>query len=124
MRISIAVLCIIGCLLAKTRADRGAYRDFQHARHDINNLTMVISNFGAFGQDETGNGGLWWRYSGYEMDRTYIYGAGIWFGAVDSTGDTLVTIGYGPSGSQFEFSPGLCGWSVSDPDAIIYLHPN
>jgi hypothetical protein len=101
-------------------------REFQHARHDTNNIRMVISNFGTFGQNETGNtGGLWWRYSGYGISDCYIYGAGIWFGTVDSlTGDTLVTIGYGPSGGQFEFAPGLSGWPPSHPAAIIYMYPD
>ena len=54
----------------------------------------------------------------------YIFGAGPWFGTIAPDGDSLVTIGYGPSGGQFEFAPGLGGWSVSDPDAIIYLYPS
>jgi hypothetical protein len=125
MRYLIVIMGIFIWLHAHTRSGQMGGRVFQNARHDINNLTMVISNFGTFGQDETGNnGGLWWRYSGYEIDRYYIYGAGPWFGAITEEGDTLVTIGYGPSGGQFEFSAGLCAWSVSDPDAIIYLYPN
>jgi hypothetical protein len=120
-----SLLILVTCLWAGQTTNQCSGREFQNARHDINNLTLVISNFGTFGQCESGNsGGLWWRPTGYGLEDTYIYGAGIWFCAIDSTGDTLVTIGYGPSGGQFEFSPGLGGWSVTDPNAIIYLYPN
>jgi len=97
-------------------------RDFQILRHNINNIEMCVSNFGKFGQDETGsNSGLWWpKYTGYN----YIYGAGSWFGTIDPiAGDTMVTIGYGPSGGQSEYAPGKAGWLVSDPDAIIFFYP-
>jgi len=126
MRRYFLVLCLMICFVAGTSTSRVVYREYQHARHDINNLTMVISNFGTFGQHESGNtGGLWWLYSGYWLIGAYIYGAGIWFGTIDSlTGDTLVTIGYGPSGGQFEFGPGLSGWPVTHPAAVIYLYPN
>jgi hypothetical protein len=81
---------------------------------------MCISNIGKFGQDETGNNaGCWWPIG---TDHNYIYGAGIWFGTID-TGDSLVTIGYGPHGGECEFAPGLAGWSVNHPAAIIYIHP-
>ena len=39
------------------------------------------------------------------------------------TGDTLVTIGYRPCGGESEFAPGLAGWSVNHPAAIIYIYP-
>jgi len=125
-RILVPILLLAVLAFSRTAGpvQRPFGREFQNARHDINNLTMVISNFGTFGQSETGNnGGLWWRYSGYEINRYYIYGAGPWFATIAPDGDSLVTIGYGPSGGQFEFAPGLYGWSVSDPDAIIYLYP-
>lgn len=126
MRRYFLVLCLMTCFVAGTSTSRVVCREFQHARHDTNNLMMVISNFGTFGQSETGNnGGLWWVHSGYEVPRYYIYGAGIWFGTIDSlTGDTLVTIGYNTSGGQSEFGPGLSGWSITHPAAIIYMYPD
>jgi hypothetical protein len=82
---------------------------------------MMISNFGKFGQQRNGTQGCWWpRGSGH----SYIFGAGPWFGTIDQTvGDTMVTIGYGPHGGEAEFQPGLAGWTVSDPKAIIYMYP-
>jgi hypothetical protein len=120
------VLCTIGCLLANTRYVNSDLREFQNARHDTNKVQMVISNFGTFGQHESGNsGGCWWLPTGWDYSNFYIWGAGIWFGTIDSlTGDTLVTIGYGPSGGQHEFAPGLSGWPVDHPAAIIYMHPD
>jgi len=85
-------------------------------------VELCISNYGKFGQDETGNNaGCWWPAG---TNHNYMYGAGIWFGTVDmSTGDTLVTIGYGPHGGESEFAPGLAGWPPSHPAAIIYIYP-
>jgi hypothetical protein len=82
---------------------------------------MSISNFGKFGQTASGMAGCWWpKGSG----QNYIFGAGFWFGTVDSvTGDTLVTIGYGPHGGESELAPGLHGMSPQHPCAIIYLVP-
>jgi hypothetical protein len=120
----LVILMLANQLIARTNnqsSDRN--RNFQILRHNVNRVEMCISNYGKFGQDETGNNpGCWWpRGCGY----TYIYGAGIWFGTIDSlTGDTLVTIGYGPSGGESEFAPGLSGMSVGNPGAVIYVYPN
>jgi hypothetical protein len=106
--------------MANTRNSILANRQFHVVRHDINEVEMCISNFGIFGQDETGNnGGCWWPIG---TNHVYIYGAGMWFGSID-TGDSLVTIGYGPHGGECEFAPGLAGWPVNHPAAIIYIHP-
>jgi len=99
--------------------------EFQIAEHNINNIEMCVSNYGKIGQTQDGTAGCWWpRGSG----QNYIFGAGIWFGTIDILDnwdyDTLVTIGYGPHGGESEFGPGLAGWSVSDPDAVIYMAPD
>jgi hypothetical protein len=98
-------------------------REFQVLRHDSNQVEICISNFGKFGQDETGNNsGCWWPIG---TDHSYIYGAGIWFGTMDSlTGDTLVTTGYGTYGGGTEFGPGLAGWPVNHFAAVIYIYPD
>lgn len=120
MRRYIFVIGIVGFLMANTRNSSLTNRPFQVVRHDTNEVEMCISNIGKFGQDETGcNQGCWWPIG---TGHSYIYGAGIWFGSVD-TGDSLVTIGYGPHGGECEFAPGLAGWPVNHPAAIIYIHP-
>ena len=96
-------------------------REYQVKVHDINQVEMSVSNYGMFGKSEEGNDGCWWPKG---SNHWYIEGAGAWFGTIDSiTGDTLVTIGYGPHGSETEYVPGLAGMSTSDPDAIIFMYP-
>jgi hypothetical protein len=124
MRKYALILGMVVCLVANTKTGSQSGREFQTKRHNINQVEMCISNFGKFGQDETGSGsGCWWPIG--SSGQNYIFGAGIWFGTVDSiTGDTLVTIGYGPSGGQSEFGPGLKDMPISHPNAIIYMYPD
>ena len=97
-------------------------REFQILRHDTNQVEMCVSNCGKFGQGESGYHGCWWPAG---TDYNYIYGAGIWFGTIDSVnGDTLVTTGYNPYDGTSECAPGLHGMQVSHPCAIIYMHPH
>ena len=108
---------------------------------NINQCSMYISNFGIFGQNNaTGNSGFWWP-TAYSSE-TYIFGAGIWVGAlvdtgfiVDSTGtdttwltDTLVSCGYNPNSGATEFVPGDIIDSLPDrpspytnPWDIVYM---
>ena len=97
-------------------------REFQILRHDTNQVEMCISNYGKFAQDETGmNSGCYWPTG---SNHSYIYGAGIWFGTIDSlTGDTLVTVGYEPHGGCSECAPGLHDMPVNHPCAVIYMYP-
>jgi hypothetical protein len=115
------ILCLAFCVFANTKTRTWSGREFQIKMHDINQVEMCISNFGKFGQTATGNAGCWWpKGSG----QNYIYGAGLWFGTIDSmTGDTLVTIGYGPHGGETEVVPGLKDMSPNHPDNIIYMYP-
>jgi hypothetical protein len=118
--ISLIMAC---CLYGWSPITTNTGREFQIIRHNINSVELCVSNYGKFGQDETGNNaGCWWPIG---SGQNYIYGAGLWVGGVDSiSGDTMVTIGHGPQGGEAEFGPGLCGMSVSDPEAVIYLYPN
>jgi hypothetical protein len=121
MKKYVLVLALVICLGANTKTGSQSGREFQIIRHNINQVEMCISNYGKFGQDETGNNaGCWWPIG---TDHNYIYGAGIWFGTIDA-GDTLVTIGYGPSGGQSEGVPGLKDMPINHPNAIIYMHPD
>ena len=107
------ILCVV---IIKTLAGMPANiqygRSAQTKVHDINSIELVISNYGKIGE-------LYWpKGSGHN----YLYGAGIWFGTIDS-GDTLVSIGYGPHGGESEFRPGLAGQNPEDPSVIIYMYP-
>lgn len=116
------ILGMVVCLIANSKTGAQSCREFQIKIHNINQVEMCVSNFGMFGQTESGDPGCWWPIG---SGQNYINGAGIWFGTIDSiTGDTLVTIGYGPSGGQFEFIPGLRDMPISHPNAIIYMYPD
>ncbi|MBE0431894.1 T9SS type A sorting domain-containing protein [candidate division WOR-3 bacterium] len=115
------VACITISLATGSAESSQPSRAWQIVRHDTNRVEMCISNYGKFGQSEVGGSGCWWPAG---SNHTYIYGAGLWFGTIDSlTGDTLVTIGYGPHGGEHEFAPGLWSWPPDHPCAIIYIHP-
>ncbi|MEO0096123.1 MAG: T9SS type A sorting domain-containing protein [candidate division WOR-3 bacterium] len=119
MNKALAVLVVSLMLFARTKDDYSGNRPFQIIVQDTNNVQICISNYGKFGQTAACNADCWWpKGSGY----SYIFGAGLWFSTVDSiTGDTLVTIGYGPHGAETEFAPGLSGMAPGNPKAIIYL---
>ena len=121
-KITLLILLTMIFAFSRTKYPAQSGREFMAVRHNINNIEMCITNYGTFGQHEAGsNPGLWWPKN---TNRTYIFGAGPWFGAIDPiAGDTMVTIGYGPSGGQAEYAPGKADWLVSDPDAIIFFYP-
>lgn len=123
-RIVIPLLILVLLGLAKTAVPPAGSRPFEIKIHNINQVEMCISNYGKFGQTASADAGLWWpRGSGHN----YIFGAGPWFGTIDSLGpndfDTLVTIGYGPHGAETEFTPGKKDMSSGDPNAIIFMYP-
>src|SRR4030042_936396 len=122
MKTICAAMIMVACLTGATKPDQPPTRPAQIKVHNINQVELCISNFGKFGQTTGGNVGLWWpRSSGH----SYIFGDGFWFGTVDSTsGDTLVSIGYGPHGGETEFGPGLSGMPASDSNAIIFMYPD
>lgn len=121
MKLYMSILTIIACLGATTFKTENPGRPAEIKIHDINQVEMCVSNFGKFGQTQSQSGNCWWpKGSG----NSYIFGAGVWFGTIDSlTGDTLVTICYGPHGAESEVVPGLKDISQSHPDAIIYMYP-
>lgn len=77
--------------------------------HDVGLIYLPITNYGIHGQEvSTGSaGGIWPKGSG----QAYIFGAGVWIGAIK--GDKkLVSAGYNPNSGQSEFVPGF----ELDPD--------
>lgn len=121
MKVCMVICMLIAGLFGSAARVNQSDRGFMVVVHDTNQVQMSISNYGKFGQTGSGNVGCWWpKGSGHN----YIFGAGFWFGTVDSiTGDTLVSIGYGPHGGETEFAPGLSGMDPSHPCAIIYINP-
>ncbi len=119
---SCMVLCIVIAGLSAQSIDTGPGLDsFAVACHDTNQVKMLISNWGKFGQTSGGMPGCVWPKG---TTQNYIFGDGFWFGTIEqNTGDTLVSIGYGPHGGESEFAPGLQGMDPWHPCAVIYINP-
>jgi len=84
----------------------------------IGQWQVCISNFGKFGQTINGDAGAWWpRGSGHN----YIYGAGIWIGAILPNGDTVVSVGYDPNTGRSEYIPGTPYSNMNDPQWRVYF---
>jgi hypothetical protein len=120
-RAGLLFFIFIVCAFSNTAIPPQPKRDFEIKIHNGNQVEMCVSNYGKYGQAEDGWYGCWWpKGSGHN----YIFGAGSWFGTIDhATGDTLVTIGYGPHGGESEYTPGIAGMSFSAQEAIIYMYP-
>ncbi|MCE7933391.1 MAG: hypothetical protein DYG96_02235 [Chlorobi bacterium CHB2] len=80
---------------------------FEIIKNKISNVEFVSSNYGIFGLNVTGSraGGIWPRGSG----NAYIFGGGVWFGALKRVGDTLrklAIISYNPNSGASWMVPG------------------
>lgn len=72
--------------------------------HDVGQLYLPITNYGIHGHEvATGSaGGVWPKGTG----QTYIFGAGIWIGAIKE-GGKYVSCGYNPNSGASELVPGF-----------------
>ncbi len=73
---------------------------------DTNRWEIWQDNLGRFVMPLPGSspGGFWPKHSG----RNYLFGAGIWVGAMDTTDrDTVVVVGYNPNSGATEWGPCL-----------------
>jgi len=83
--------------------------------HDTSNVSCKISNYGPVLLDYE-----WPKYSGHR----YIFGGGIWFGAL--LPDTCVSVGYYPYTGGSEFVPGLARQGTTayiNPYVRVYIYP-
>lgn len=105
--ISLAALVTGVLLLPLSVAGRsggggGGSRIFELEYMDVNSVEIPLTNYGPHGQNIAGSAGTYWpRGTGMP----YIFGAGIWVGALKGN-DTLVSVGYNPVDGNFEFYPG------------------
>jgi len=107
----VLILCLFNNLLISD-----TLRIWDRKWHNINNVEMVITNYGTWD-----NPCYWPRGSNHN----YIFGSGLWLGTIDSVfSDTLVSVGYGPHGGETEFGPGLYGQDPNAPYVIIYMYPD
>jgi len=99
-------------------------RDMDFKWYAKNQWKLPITNYGTFGYGINRPGGEWPRGSG----NMYIYGAGIWVGALPTRRETLVTCGYDPSSGSSEFTPG-CWENATTPGNYarsferVYVYP-
>ena len=87
----------------------------------LGNWGCYFTNYGTWGYGVSRAGGEWPVGSG-DM---YIYGAGLWVGAINGP-DTLVTVGYNPNSGKSEMFPTLCAnWreGSGNPRDRIYSYP-
>jgi len=86
---------------------------------NANAWTIYTTNYGPFVNPQTTNGGFWGGPYGY------IYGAGLWVGAKNSSGTKIVANGYNPASGNSEFGPVSLDNSyanyLTDPYARVYL---
>lgn len=96
-----AVVPILGiCLLLYLSGSASAMFDLEE--HDENRVLIPITNYGPFGQNIAGSAGTYWPQG---TGMSYIFGAGLWVGAIRDS-DTLVSVGYNAVDGNFEFYPG------------------
>ena len=82
MKYAIVAISILTLMYAWQNPGSIDTRSAEIIVHDGNQVEMCVSNFGKFGQTQMQGAGCWWpKGSG----QNYIFGAGIWFGTVDST---------------------------------------
>jgi hypothetical protein len=100
-------------------------RIMDYKEYAKNQWRLPITNYGKFGLKLSGSaGGEWPRGSG----NMYIFGAGIWVGALPTRHETLVSSGYDPSSGSSEFTPG-CWENSTTPGNYardferIYVYP-
>lgn len=111
----ITAVAVIGMqtLVAATKASsskknlwKPTYPDnmFDLRYHDVGQIYLPITNYGIHGHEVStgGAGGIWPKGSG----QAYIFGAGIWIGAIKG-GKKLVSAGYNPNSGQSELVPGF-----------------
>jgi len=143
-RISFILVLLTGMLYARPATTLSGSKVYSYAIIDGSELCMYITNYGTFGHNvvQGGSGGWWPRV---RRNETYIYGAGVWVGALKrnssdpSKWDTVVTFFYNPNSGQSEGAPALVPtWikrdtivsepdytdyarAISDPQARVYL---
>ena len=87
---------------------------------NANAWTIYITNYGPFVNPQSFPGGFW-----PDIYHNYIFGAGLWVGAQNSSGTKIVAVGYNPSSGAHEFGPVSLDDDyknyLSDPRARVYL---
>jgi hypothetical protein len=104
----LGAVCVAGSLSAETRKPSVFVPIISTVVQDTNRWEIWQDNRGRFVVPQPGSspGGFWPKHSGHN----YLFGAGIWVGAIDTTRippDTSVTWGYNPNSGAAEFAPSM-----------------
>jgi len=109
-RISILMIVAVGILSARTQVSSSGSKVYHYGILDGSELCMYMSNYGSFGHNfPSGDAGGWWPRN--RRNETYIYGAGVWVGALKrneanpAKWDTVVAFMYNPNSGQSEGGP-------------------
>jgi hypothetical protein len=118
------LVVLVSILLAVTKENPPQSEIYDFKWYQKNQWRMPLTNYGTFGYGIGQAGGEWPAGSG----NMYIYGAGIWIGALRNQIETLVTCGYNPSSGSSEFTPGCYenapGGYNNRPFERVYIHPD
>ncbi len=118
--IALVFAMMIPVLFAKTNIDLNKTNkslDVKWLRS--NGFWMTVNNYGQHAVKEGAvQAGGYWTYQ--SADAQYIYGAGIWIGAIVD-GVKHVSNGYDPDDGSSEFTPGEIGSSFVDSQWKVYL---
>jgi len=85
---------------------------------DANAWKIYTTNYGPFVKPQVTSGGFWRNPA-----HGYIYGAGLWVGAILSAGDTAVAVGYNPNSGGSEFSPPDDWWPSNEYRVYLSTDP-
>jgi len=93
---------------------------FDYDTLNANRWRCFLTNYGVFGEDvaTARAGGEWPSGSGH----MYIWGAGLWVGAIP--GDTYTAVGYNPNSGKAEFTPGDSADGSTDSLSRVYMYPH
>jgi len=118
------LLIVINVLFALSKENHEPSDIMDFKWYQKNHWRISLTNYGTFGYGVGRAGGEWPAGSG----NMYIYGAGIWIGALQNQIETLVTCGYNPSSGSSEFTPGCYenapGGYNNRPFERVYIHPD
>ncbi|HTY08828.1 MAG TPA: T9SS type A sorting domain-containing protein [Candidatus Edwardsbacteria bacterium] len=126
--LALALLALGVTAQAATRVPRakgGAAKNKSLVQLNANNWAIYTTNYGPCVYPRNNQPGGTWGGASYN----YIYGGGLWVGALDTSSTPHVAVGYNPNTGASEFGPispvtgDTAGWAT-DPKMRVYLSTN